>query len=250
MTRPPRTLQFLRSIVFNFGMYLGTATIVIGASPLLLAPSPVAQAVSRVWARFCLGLLRLSCGLDHRVGGQQHLPARRYMVAAKHQSTWETLSLVLIVPGACFVLKRELLWIPFVGWFMARAGHIGVDRAAGAGALRKLLRQAERAVARGRTLVIFPEGTRAPIGTSLPYQPGVAALYSQLKLPVMPVALNSGVFWGRRLFIKWPGTIACEFLAPIAPGLKRDVFMAQLRARLDPNTDRLVAAAKTDWNIA
>lgn len=249
MNRPPRQLQFLRSLCFNFGMYLGSAVIVIVALPLLLAPPSVARAVSRLWVRFCLGLLRLCCGLDHRVAGREHLPTGPHIVAAKHQSTWETLALVLLVPKACFVLKRELLWIPMVGWFMARAGHIGVDRAAGAGALRRLLRQAEHAVADGRTLVIFPEGTRAAIGASLEYQPGVAALYGHLRLPVVPASLNSGVFWGRRVFIKWPGTVDFEFLAPIAPGLKRADFMAELRTRLDAATNRLVAKAVRDWKL-
>ena len=142
------------------------------------------------------------------------------------------------------MLKRELLFIPIVGWAMARAGNIAVERGDGAKALRGLVRQAKAAIAEGRSILIFPEGTRTPVGSQRPYQVGTAALYRQLGVPVVPVALNSGLFWGRRKFIKWPGIIDVEVLPPIPPGLDRETFMATLRERIEGATARLVAGAR------
>jgi len=144
------------------------------------------------------------------------------------------------------VLKRELTWIPFFGWLLRAAGFIAVDRKAGAKALRQLVRDAERAVAGGRSLLIFPEGTRVQPGETRPYQPGIAALYDRLQIPVVPVALNSGLFWGRRSFVKRPGRITVEFLPAIAPGLKRREFMAELEARIESAATRLAASRGTD----
>jgi 1-acyl-sn-glycerol-3-phosphate acyltransferase len=246
MSRPPKAVQGVRSALFNFGMYISTAVLAIVGLPLLLLPARFSVAFSRLWASVELGLLRLTCGLRHRVRGQENLPAGAVIVACKHQSTWETLSLAVLVDRPSFVIKRELLWIPVFGWYLARAGSIAVDRRARASALRRMLKQAHAIADDGRPIVIFPEGTRAKLGASLPYQPGIAAVYTQLKLPVVPVALNSGVFWGRRTFIKWPGTITVEFLPPIPPGLKRDEFMQTLRQRIDTATDRLVAEAQAE----
>lgn len=243
-TRPSRFRLALRSAAFNVGMYLATAAIAIAGAPLLAAPRAWIFRLQRFWIRTLLGLLRLTCGLDHEVRGRENLPPGPVLIAAKHQSSWETLALAVLVPGAAFVVKRDLLWIPVVGWFMARTGCIGVDRSAGASALRRLLREAAAAVGRGQPIVIFPEGTRAPLDATLPFQPGVAALYGHLGLPVVPVALNSGVFWGRRQFIKRPGRIVLEFLPAIPPGLDRRAFMRELQARLEEGTARLVAEGR------
>jgi len=137
-----------------------------------------------------------------------------------------------------------LLFIPIVGWAMARVGNIAVERGDGAAALRGLVRQAKAAIADGRSILIFPEGTRVAIGAERPYQVGTAALYRQLGVPVVPVALNSGLFWGRRQFIKWPGAIDVEVLPPILPGLGREAFMMTLRERIEGATRRLVEKAR------
>jgi 1-acyl-sn-glycerol-3-phosphate acyltransferase len=247
MKRPPKALQGVRSALFNFGMYGITAIMAIVGLPVLALPGRASVAYSRLWAGTVLGWLALTCGLRHRVRGQHNLPAEPVIVACKHQSTWETLSLDVLVERPSFVIKRELLWIPVFGWYLARAGSIAVDRRAKASALRRMLKQARAVIAAGRPIVIFPEGTRARLGAGLPYQPGIAAVYSQLNLPVVPVALNSGVFWGRRTFIKWPGVITVEFLPAIAPGLKREEFMQTLRQRIDAATDRLVAEAQAEF---
>ncbi len=234
----------LRSFFFNVGWYLGSTVIAIVGAPILVLPRRCVVAWSHFWIVFCLGWLRLTCRLTHRMSGLKNLPAGPVIIASKHQSTWETLAFALLFPNAAIVLKRELLFIPVVGWAMARAGHIGVERGDGAAALRGLVRRTKAAVAEGRSILIFPEGTRTPIGSQRPYQVGAAALYRQLGIPVVPVALNSGVFWGRRKFIKWPGTIDVELLEAIPPGLDRKTFMATLRERIEGVTGRLVAGAR------
>ena len=233
----------LRSFFFNVGWYLGSTVIAIVGAPILALPRRCSVAWSHFWIVFCLGWLRLTCRLTHRLNGLENMPAGPVIIAAKHQSTWETLAFALLFPNAAIVLKRELLFIPIVGWAMARAGHIGVERGDGAKALRGLVRRTKAALAEGRSILIYPEGTRTPVGAQPPYQVGTAALYRQLGVPVVPVALNSGVFWGRRKFIKWPGVIDVEVLAAIPPGLDRKTFMATLRERIEGATARLVGKA-------
>ena len=233
----------LRSLFFNVGWYVGTTTLAIAGSPILLMPRRFVVAWSLVWIDFCLWWLRITCRLTHRVSGLENMPTGPVIFACKHQSSWETLAFSRLFPSAATVMKRELVLIPIVGWAMARAGNIAVERGDGAKALRGLVKQAKATLEEGRSILIFPEGTRVAVGDEKPYQVGTAALYRQLGVPVVPVALNSGLFWGRRKFIKWPGVIDVEILPAIPPGLGRDVFMATLRERIEGATNRLVAAA-------
>jgi 1-acyl-sn-glycerol-3-phosphate acyltransferase len=234
----------LRSLFFNVGWYVGTTTLAIAGSPILLMPRRFVVAWSLVWIDFCLWWLRITCRLTHRVSGLENMPTGPVIFACKHQSSWETLAFSRLFPGAATVMKRELVLIPIVGWAMARAGNIAVERGDGAKALRGLVKQAKATLEEGRSILIFPEGTRVAVGDEKPYQVGTAALYRQLGVPVVPVALNSGLFWGRRKFIKWPGVIDVEILPAIPPGLGRDVFMATLRESIEGATNRLVAAAR------
>jgi 1-acyl-sn-glycerol-3-phosphate acyltransferase len=231
---------WLRSFAFNAGWYLGSALIAIAGSPLLLAPRRWVVAWARLWIAFVLWWLRVTCRLSHRVIGRENLPAGPVIIACKHQSSWETLAFTGLFEDIAIVLKRELLFIPVVGWAMARAGNIAVARGDGAAALRGLVRQAKAAIADGRSVVIFPEGTRVAPGEQRPYQVGTAALYRQLGVPVVPMALNSGLFWGRRQWVKRPGVVTLEILPPIAPGLSRQAFMETLRERIEGATERLV----------
>lgn len=231
---------WLRSLIFNVGWYVGTAIIAIVGSPILVLPARYVVAWSLVWIDFCLGWLSLTCRLTHRLDGIENMPSGPVIFACKHQSTWETLAFSRLFPGSATVLKRELLFIPIVGWAMARAGNIAVERGDGARALRGLVRQAKAALAEGRSILIFPEGTRTEVGSQRPYQVGTAALYRQLGVPVVPVALNSGLFWGRRKFVKRPGIITVKILPAIAPGLARNAFISTLRERIEAATARLV----------
>lgn len=231
---------WLRSLAFNVGWYLASATIAIAGAPILLLPRRAVVAWAKLWIVVVLWWLRVTCGLSHRLRGLENLPAGPVIIACKHQSTWETMAFTLLFADIAIVLKRELLFIPIVGWAMARAGNIAVARGDGAQALRGLVRQAKAAIAEGRSILIFPEGTRVAVGDERPYQVGTAALYRQLGVPVVPVALNSGLFWGRRKWVKRPGVITVEVLPPIAPGLGREAFMATLRERIEGATARLV----------
>jgi 1-acyl-sn-glycerol-3-phosphate acyltransferase len=154
------------------------------------------------------------------------------------------LALVVVLRDPVFILKKELLAIPFFGWYARRAGMIGVDRKGGAAALKRMMADARAARDAGRPLVIFPEGTRTAPGAAARYQTGIAALYQMLNVPVVPVALNSGLFWARRAFVKQPGTITLEMLPPIAPGLPRDPFMRRLQDEIEGASKRLAAAAR------
>jgi 1-acyl-sn-glycerol-3-phosphate acyltransferase len=232
---------WLRSLCFNVGWYAGTVAIALVGAPILLLPRRAVVEWARFWIRFCLWWLRVTVGLTHRMSGLENLPAGPVIIASKHQSSWETLAFTLLFPYSAIVLKRELVLIPIVGWAMARAGNIAVERGDGATALRGLVRQAKAAIAEGRSVLIFPEGTRVAVGAERPYQVGTAALYRQLGVPVLPVALNSGLFWGRRQFIKRPGVIDVELLPLIPPGLDRRTFMETLRERIEGATARLVS---------
>jgi 1-acyl-sn-glycerol-3-phosphate acyltransferase len=234
------TVLWLRSLAFNVGWYLGTTVLAIVGMPLLLAPRRWVVGWARLWIVFVLWWLRVTVGLTHRVVGRENLPPGPAILASKHQSSWETLSFTLLFDDIAIVLKRELLFIPVVGWAMARAGNVAVTRGDGAAALRGLVKQAKAAVAEGRSIVIFPEGTRVTPGDSRPYQVGTAALYRQLGVPVVPIALNSGLFWGRRKWIKRPGVLTLEILPPIQPGLPRDAFMKTLQESIEGATARLV----------
>jgi 1-acyl-sn-glycerol-3-phosphate acyltransferase len=235
----------VRSFFFNVGWYVGTVIIAVVGAPILLLPRRSVVAWSLFWIDFCLWWLRVTCRLSHRVRGHENMTAGPVILACKHQSSWETLAFSRLFPRSATVLKRELILIPIVGWAMARVGNIAVERGDGARALRGLVKQAKAALADGRNILIFPEGTRVAVGAEKPYQVGTAALYRQLGVPVVPVALNSGVFWGRRKFIKRPGVIDVEILPAIPPGLDRETFMATLRERIESATGRLVDQANT-----
>lgn len=232
----------LRSLAFNLAFYLWTAVALTLALPVLLLPYRATYWFGRNWVRVSLWLLRRLVGLDHRIVGGELRPEGSAIYAAKHQSSWDTLVFALLLKEPAYVLKRELLFLPLFGLFLLKAGHIPVDRSAGASALKRMLATAKQRRDQGRDLLIFPEGTRVPVGERRPYHPGVAALYGQLDLPVVPVALNSGLYWGRRSFNKKPGTIALEFLPAIPPGLARRQFMAELEKRLEAASSRLAAA--------
>ena len=234
----------LRSFLFNVLFYSWTALLAIAGAPVLLAPRPKVLAFARFWVRGIEVLLRYVAGITYEVRGRDRVPGGQPIFAIKHQSAFETLIAHLIVRDPAIMLKRELTLIPFFGWFLLRSGMIPIDRRSGGAAIRSMVRGGQRAVAERSSIVIFPEGTRVPPDADVPYLPGVAALYTQLGRPVVPVALNAGLYWGRRSFRKRPGRILIEFLPPIPPGLERRHFMAELRGRLEPATAALVAEGR------
>ncbi|NYZ15209.1 1-acyl-sn-glycerol-3-phosphate acyltransferase [Azospirillum sp. RWY-5-1] len=233
----------LRSLLFNIAFYGWTTIACFGLLWMLLLPRRRMIAVVR-WYLDTVGWLeRVILGLDYEVRGRENLPAGACIVAAKHQSAWETMKLHALFGDPAIVLKRELTWIPIWGWYARKARMIAVDRGARGKALSSMIENSRPVAAEGRPIVIFPQGTRTAPGAYRGYRVGVGALYEQLRLPIVPVALNSGVFWGRNSFMKRSGTIVVEILPPIQPGLPRAQAMAELESRLEAATDRLVVAA-------
>jgi 1-acyl-sn-glycerol-3-phosphate acyltransferase len=231
----------LRSALFNLVFLGGTALTVVLGLPLLAAPPWIMIAYVRVWARLMLGALRLICGIRVVVTGLGHVPPGAAIIAAKHQSAFDTVVWLTLLPAPVYVMKKELLSIPVWGWFARHCGQVPVDRLAGASALRGMVRAAGTALAAGRPVVIFPEGTRSAPGERLPYQPGVAALAAATGAPVLPAATDSGLAWGRRAFQKRPGVIHVSILPPLPPGLRRGPFMALLEETIETETARLIA---------
>ena len=205
--------------------------------------------ISGVWAIVSLLLLRLIVGLSYEVRGSNNLPRGGAIVAFKHHSAWDTIALWVLLENPAIVLKRSLAMIPVFGWYIRRGKAIVIDREAGAKALKSMVAAARSAVAEGRPIAIFPEGTRTVVGAPGSYQPGVAALYKQLGLPLVPAALNSGLFWGRQSFLKRPGCILVEFLPAIEPGLDRRHLMAELERRIEQATTMLVAESREALEI-
>lgn len=232
-----------RSLLFNLAFWLWSALLVL----LLIPAAPfVSPAAIRRYAGFWMSgmhlMLEWIAGLRFRVEGLANLPDGPCIIASKHQSSFETLVFHAIRPELVIGLKEELVRIPIFGWYLKRAGSIAIDRRGAAKAMRSLIKGAERAVADGLSILIFPEGHRRLPGAPPDYRPGVAALYKALDVPVVPVALDSGRYWPRRSFIKRPGTITVRFLPPIEPGLERATFMRRLEDETEAACNRLLGA--------
>ena len=233
-------MSWARAFAFNLAFFAWTAVLGMAGLPFLLAPRAAAMRFGRFWAASVLALLKVIVGLGHEIRGLDRVPRDGCIIAMKHQSAWDALIVPVVLGDPAVVLKRELLLLPFYGWYAGRAGSIAIDRRAGAGAVRRMLAQARPVAASGRPIVIFPEGTRVAPGERRPYQPGVAALYQALALPLVPAAVNSGLYWGRRRFMKRRGRIVLEFLDPIPPGWPRPRLMAELERRIETATAALV----------
>jgi len=234
-----------RSLLFDLLFYVTTTLFVVLGSPLLFAPRRWAMAALAVHSRFELWLLQAIVGTKLEVRGKDKLPDGACLVASKHQSAWETFALIPLFRDPALLMKRELFWIPFHGWFSKKFEMISVDRDKGPSALRRMLREAKGRAAAGREIIIFPEGTRRAPGAPPDYKTGVVLLYDALSVPCVPLALNSGLFWPRRSLIRRPGTIIVEFLDPLPPGLPRAEFLARLTSAIETASVRLIAEAKS-----
>ena len=233
----------VRSVLFNIAFYLTLSIYLIAAIPTLLLPRWGIIAVAQSWARTSLWLLKVICAIDIEVTGLANIPPGPLLVASKHQSAWETFALLLLSRDPAFIAKRELIWLPLFGWYIWRAEMIFVDRGARAQALASMTERARAELARGRQIIIFPEGTRRAPGAEPAYKYGVGHLYAATSVPCLPIALNSGLFWPRRSFKRYPGTIRVEILPAIPPGLDKDEFRRRLIHDIETATARLVAEA-------
>jgi 1-acyl-sn-glycerol-3-phosphate acyltransferase len=237
----PRVM--LRSLVFAALFYVVTALFLVLGSWLFFAPRSWAMAGLKLHGRTCVRLLSFICGLRMEVRNRERIPRGACLVVAKHQSAWDTFALVPLFADAAIVLKDELKWIPFYGWFCIKFEHILVRRDRATVALKKMIADARARAMAGRQVLIFPEGTRRPPGAAPDYKPGYVALYESLGLACIPVALNSGLYWPRRTLMRYPGTIIVEVLEPIPPGLPRAEFRRRLEAAIENASHRLIEEA-------
>jgi 1-acyl-sn-glycerol-3-phosphate acyltransferase len=235
-------MNLLRSLAFNIIFYVWTTIILIACLPLIVSARAIVKA-HELWTAGVIAALRLA-GIRVEFRGFEMLPEAPYILASKHQSALDTLIFHKKIDNPAAVLKRELTWIPLYGWYVRRVGTIEIDRKGKDKAVRHMFRKAMRFRDAGRVFLIFPEGTRTAPGRKVPYLPGVAGLYRQLKVPVVPVALNSGCFWPRRTFRRFPGTVVIEALPPIEPGLDRKTFMDRLTHDIETASDRLLEEAR------
>ena len=230
----------LRSLLFALGM--GVSTVIATPVILLIAPLPFHRrhAIAINWARFNLWWLRVSCGLRHEVEGLEHIPSRAGVVMSKHQSAWETLALGLLFRPQSWVLKRELLRIPFFGWGLAAMNPIAIDRKAGRRAVRQVLEEGTQRIADGVWVVVFPEGTRVAPGTTGRYHMGGVQLARKAERPVVPVAHNAGRYWPRHGFRKRPGTIRLVIGRPVpTAGRRPDAVLEEVKTWIETTTARL-----------
>lgn len=238
-------MLFLRSLLFNLVFYVGTTILAIGGLPTLLFGHKAVLGVAHVWARSTLFLLSAICGLKVEFRGLEHLRRRLEsgsgcILAAKHQSAWETIALLTQTPDFSYILKRELTYIPFFGQYLTQSHQIAIDRASRGAALRGLVAQGQAALKQGRVIFIFPEGTRRPAGAPPLYKNGVAHLYAATGAYCVPVALNSGLFWPRNSFLRRPGCVLVEFLPEIPPGEKSSAFAKKLQETIETASNRLI----------
>jgi len=236
-------MTILRSSIFMLWFALVSAVLAILFLPVLLLPRRATVWMATRWCALTIWGLKVFAGLGYEVRGTP--PHHDVIVASKHMSMWDTMALFLLVRDPAMILKRELTRIPFYGWYLMSAGMISIDRGAGAGALRKMAAAARAALAAGRPILIFPEGTRKKPGAPPDYKPGVAGLYGQLDAACVPVALNSGLFWtGPMGFLKKRGRVIVEFLPAIPPGMPRREFLATLERRIEDATAKLVVEGR------
>jgi 1-acyl-sn-glycerol-3-phosphate acyltransferase len=242
-------MLFIRSLIFNIAFILFSAIWFIWAIPGVFFTRPgFMRYYARPWFRMCRWLHSTICNVRVEFRGRENLPQglKTYMVASKHQSAWETTALAWSVPRPRYILKKQLMYVPLFGLYLWRMGQIPVNRGDRAAAIAALNQAADFAAIEGGQLLIYPEGTRRPVGAPPNYKQGIAHLYERLNVPVVPVAHNAGVVWPRRGFIKYPGLIVMEFLPPIAPGMPKEEFHKKLQEMIETATNRLVAEAEAD----
>lgn len=236
-------MMTLRSILFSLWLYLSIPLFTITLSPTLLMNHNAAMWVVRGWARFVLFGLRWIVGIKVEVRGLEHRPTGGALVAAKHQSMLDVVTPFMMLDDPCFVLKKELMGLPFFGWFAWKTKMIPVDRTAHAKALKDMVVHTRARLQDGRQIIIFPEGTRTLPLAPTEYKPGVAAIYRDVETPCHLIATNSGQHWPAKGMTGYKsGTVVFEFLPPVEAGLKRGEMMKQMQERIETASTALLSA--------
>ncbi|MGD9637437.1 MAG: lysophospholipid acyltransferase family protein [Alphaproteobacteria bacterium] len=232
-------INIIRSLAFNFCYYCCLAIASVTFIILYIMPPYFTIKATYFCCKIILFCMRKVAGIDLEIRGVENIPQTGAIIASKHQSAMETFFFHTILKRCVYVLKRELLMVPLFGWSLAKSGCIGIDRKAGGKAMKKMLNGCKKALGKNNQVIIFPEGTRRMPDASPDYQPGIALIYSACNVPVVPVALNSGLFWPKRSFIKKKGKIIIEFLKPIDVGMDKRNFMKKLEEEIETNSNKL-----------
>lgn len=240
----------MRPFLLMIALYSSLILWMLAGLIVLVLPRSAMTFLARAWSRYYIALCRIVGGIHVEFRGLDRIPKGPLLVAAKHQSIWETFALLSLFDDPCFILKHELVYIPVFGWFIGKMRNVPIDRKAGSRALLKLVKAARQEIRAdgGRQILLFPEGTRRPPGAPPAYRFGIAQLYTGMDVPCLPIALNSGIFWPRRSLKLRKGTIIVDILEPIAPGLDRQEFFNQLQANIEDASDRLVIEAHQSLN--
>jgi len=235
----------VRAFLFMVALYASLIVFMVAGLVVLILPRKAVTLLARSWGKYFLWLCRVAGGIGVEFRGIENIPKGPLIVAVKHQSVWETFMLLGLFDDPCFILKRELTFIPFFGWFIHKMRNVPINRKDGSRALIKLTRAADREIHAdgGRQILVFPEGTRRPPGAPPIYRFGVAKLYEGLGVPCLPIGLNSGVYWPRRSMKLKRGTIIVDIMPPIQPGLDRNAFFAVVQEQIESSSNRLIAEA-------
>jgi 1-acyl-sn-glycerol-3-phosphate acyltransferase len=231
-----------RSLLFAGLFYAWSLALCVLFLPALALPRGIVAWAFKLWARGVILLLGACCGIRVEVRGRNYVPTGRALVAAKHQCMFDVFAQFVVLPDSCFVMRKELLRIPFFGWYAWKQRMVVIDREGGSAALRQMVRDGQERLAEERQLLIFPEGHRGEPGAAGDYLPGVAGLYRDLGLPAHLVATNSGVHWPAHGILRRPGTIVFEYLEPLPAGMKRADFMRQMEERIESASLALLGA--------
>lgn len=242
-------MTIIRSTIFFISFWIWAIAMNVAFLPMLAVNRKWIVRGQTFWSQGVIFLMRTICGLKVEIRGRENIPAGGGLIACKHQSVFETLVFHALLKDPAMVLKKELLSIPIYGWYCQKTKMIAVDRKGHAAALKSMISQSKKALEDNRPIVIFPEGTRSAVDSNLPYQPGIAALYSKLDAPVVPIALNTGLFWPRKKYICKAGTLTIEFLPPIEPGMKRREFMERLKTDIESKSQELVSEGREIYKI-
>ncbi len=243
-------IQAVRTAIFYL-LFIGQTAVlafIVGLIAILWRRrTPVSWAIAQYWRNSNVFLLRWVVGIKTSVEGGEAIPPGPCIIAAKHQSDWDIFAILPFTDDKpAYIAKRELIDIPFFGWAAQSIDTISIDRKLGAEAIPAMLADAKEKISRGCRIVIYPEGTRKAPLAETDYRQGITRMYEALGVPVIPVALNSGMFWGRNSLVCWPGTARAKFLPAIQPGLPPTDFMAKLKTVIEPETTRLIARAVSD----
>ncbi|MCB1491657.1 MAG: 1-acyl-sn-glycerol-3-phosphate acyltransferase [Rhodobiaceae bacterium] len=239
-------MLLIRSTLFNLAFYLNTTIMMIVFSVSFVMPRRPGFIIVKTWCWSCVWLLRLIAGIRMEVRGRENLPEGGFIVAAKHQSALETFALITLLDFPTYILKRQLNWVPLFGWYLIKFGMIPIDRSKGSKAIRDMTEHAKNALAHDRQIIIFPEGTRRSPGAPPQYKVGVARLYAETGATCVPIALDTGLYWPRRSWLRYPGTVRFEILPPIEPGMTVEACLRTIEERIETACERLYREAARD----